>query len=139
MVGRHPRTILIAALLSAMISTASAASASPPGPPMSDEGVTNLALQWFRQMQAGTIDRSEYTAGYNAQLTDAAVTEMSRHLDQYGASPVAAQILTERALPDQTLYAVKLLFPRGDAASFLLGLNTNGKITGIVVMTLAGN
>jgi hypothetical protein len=106
---------------------------------MSDQGVTDLALQWFKQMQAGIIDRSEYATGYSVQLTDDAVKEMSRHLNQYGAPPIGARILRERALPDQTLYAVKLLFPRGDAASFLLGLDANGKITGIAIMTLAGN
>ena len=139
MIGRCPGVVITAALLTAAIGPAPAAPAVPPGPPMSDEGVTNLALQWFKQTQAGTIERSEYAAGYSAQLTDDAVREMSRNLNQYGASPTGARILTERALPDQTLYAVKLLFPRGDTASVLLGLDTNGKITGIVVMTLAGN
>ena len=49
-----------------------------------------LALQWFAQMQAGKIDRTQYTAAYSAQLTDDAVQAMSRHLNQYGASPIVA-------------------------------------------------
>jgi len=34
---------------------------------------------------------------------------------------------------------VKLVFPRGDAASLLLGLNTEGKLTGISLMSMAGD
>jgi hypothetical protein len=46
-----------------------------------------LALQWFVQMQAGKIDRTQYTAAYGAHLTDDAVQAMSHQLNQYGASP----------------------------------------------------
>ena len=35
--------------------------------------IPTFALQWFAQMQAGKIDRTQYTAAYGAQLTDAAV------------------------------------------------------------------
>jgi hypothetical protein len=52
-----------------------------------------FALQWFAQMQAGKIDRTEYTAEYGAQLTDAAVQAMSHQLNQYGASPLRAEIM----------------------------------------------
>jgi len=34
---------------------------------------------------------------------------------------------------------VKLLFPRGDAASLLLAFNAEGKITGINLMSMAGD
>jgi hypothetical protein len=34
---------------------------------------------------------------------------------------------------------VKLIFPRGDAASLLFGFDTEGKITGVVAMSLAGD
>jgi hypothetical protein len=34
---------------------------------------------------------------------------------------------------------VKLTFPRGDAASRLFGFNAEGKITGIALMSMAGD
>ena len=43
-----------------------------------DDSVKDLALQWFLQMQAGQMDRTQLTDAYSAQLTDHAVQEMSR-------------------------------------------------------------
>jgi hypothetical protein len=34
---------------------------------------------------------------------------------------------------------VKIVFPRGDAASLMMGLNADGKITGISLMSMAGD
>lgn len=104
-----------------------------------EEGVKALALQWFLQMQAGKIDRTQYTPAYGALLTDDAVKAMSHHLNQYGASPMRAEILQKRSVGTQTFYLVKLLFPRGDAASILFGLNPQGKITAISIVTMAGD
>ena len=104
-----------------------------------EDGVKALALQWFLQMQAGKIDRAQYTAAYGAMLTDDAVKAMSRHLNQYGASPTRAEILQSRSTGTQTFYMVKLLFPRGDAASILFGLDSDGKITAISIVTMAGD
>ena len=42
-------------------------------------------------------------------------------------------------LDTQTFYQVKLIFPRGDAASLLFGFNAEGKITGIGIMSMAGD
>ena len=86
-----------------------------------------FALQWFAQMQAGKIDRTQYTAAYGAQLTDAAVQAMSHHLNEYGASPIRAEIMQKRSVDNQTFYKVKLVFPRGDAASLLFGFDVGGQ------------
>jgi hypothetical protein len=87
--------------------------------------------------------RARSTAGntqaYGAQLTDDAVQAMSHQLNQYGVSPMRAEIMQKRAIDNQTFYEVKLIFPRGDAASLLFGFDTEGKITGIVVMSVAGD
>jgi hypothetical protein len=64
---------------------------------------------------------------------------MARKLKQYGATPMGAQVLRTRSFEDQTIYLVKLLFPRGDAAAMLVGVDTDGKITGIDFVTLAGD
>ena len=39
----------------------------------------------------------------------------------------------------QTFHVVKIHFPRGDAASFLMGFNDEGKITGLTLMSMAGD
>ena len=64
---------------------------------------------------------------------------MSHHLNEYGASPRSAEILQRRSVGTQTFYMVKLLFPRSDAASILFGLNPQGKITAISIVTMAGD
>ena len=98
-----------------------------------------VALQWFAQMQAGKIDRTQYTAAYGAQLTDAAVQAMSHQLNEYGASPIRAEIMQKRSVDNQTFYKVKLIFPRGDAASLLFGFDVEGKIIGVAIMSMAGD
>jgi hypothetical protein len=92
-------------------------------------------------MRTGQIDRTQLTSEYSTQLTDDAVKKMSAYLNEYkyGASPTGAQILRTRNIGEQTFYDVKLTFPRGDAASLLLGFNAEGKITGIALMSMAGD
>ena len=76
---------LMGALSAAGIGAAVAKSPLPavPASGPTDDKVAAFALQWFTQMQAGKIDRTQYTATYGAQLTDGAVQDMSRHLNQY--------------------------------------------------------
>lgn len=130
--------MIVAAALSMAIVSACADSAPPAGVPTED-GMKVLALQWYAQMQAGKIDRKQYTTAYAAQLTDDAVQAMSRHLNQYGASPLRAEIMKKREIDNQTFYQVKLIFPRGDATSLLFGFDADGKITGIAIESLAGD
>ena len=134
------RIALVAVLLAGSTVAAFAGSPPPPGGPP-ESRVEILALEWFERMRTGQIDRTQLTADYSAQLTDAAVQAMSRYLKEhaYGSSPTGAQVLRTRASGEQTFYVVKLAFPRGDAASLLLGFNSDGKITGISLMSMAGD
>ena len=136
--GRIVGIILVAALSIAGVTTALSDPAQPSGVP-SEDSMKVLALRWFAQIQAGKIDRTQYTAAYGAQLTDDAVQELSRKFNQYGAAPLRAEIMQKRTIDDQIFYQVKLVFPRGDAASLVFGFDTEGKITGVVVMSLAGD
>jgi len=104
-----------------------------------DGDVTAFALHVFAQLQAGQIDRSQLTKEYSAHLADAEVRELAHKLNEYGASPIGAEVMRRHATDDQTLYLVKLLFPRGDAAAMLLGLNADGKITGVSMLSMAGD
>jgi hypothetical protein len=108
---------------------------------LTEKSVEAIALQWFEQMRTGHIDRTQLTAEYSTQLTDDAVQKMSAYLNEYkyGASPTGAQILRTRTIGEQAFYDVKLTFPRGDAASLLFGFTTGGKITGIALMSMAGD
>jgi hypothetical protein len=107
----------------------------------SEDRVKAVALEWFAKMRTGQIDRAQLAAEYDAQLTDDAVNGMSQYLSayQYDTSPRGATVLLTRSLNDQTFHVVKIAFPRGDAASLMLGFNANGKITGITLMSMAGD
>jgi hypothetical protein len=131
---------LVAALLTGSVAAALAGSRPPSSVP-TETSVETLALEWFAKMRTGQIDRTQLAADYSAQLTDDAVQAMSRYLKEYeyGASPTGAQVLKTRTIGEQTFYVVKLVFPRGDAASLLLGFNAEGKITGISLMSMAGD
>ena len=131
---------LVASLLTGSVAAALAGS-PPPSSVRTESSVEALALEWFAKMQTGQIDRTQLAADYSAQLSDDAVQAMSRYLKEhdYGAPPTGAQVLKTRTIGEQTFYAVKLVFPRGDAASLLLGFNAQGKITGISLMSMAGD
>ena len=131
---------LLAALLTGSVATA-LAGFPPPSSAPTENSVETLALEWFAKMRTGQIDCTQLAADYSAQLTDDAVQAMSRYLKEYeyGASPTGAQVLKTRTIGEQTFYVVKLVFPRGDAASLLLGFNAEGKITGISLMSMAGD
>ena len=135
---RLRRLTLVAVLL---IVTVAAPLADPilPANAPAQEDVKALALGWYAQMQAGQLDRTQLTAAYSAQLTDDAVRAMTRNVNLYGASPTRAEILQSRTMGDQKFYLVKLIFPRGDAASLLIGFDAEGKITGINFMSMAGD
>lgn len=124
--------ILATALLVGPV--AAAATAAP-----AQVSVTDWAMQWFKEMQAGRTDRSQYTPAYRSQVTDNAVKAMSHALNEYGASPVRAEIVQTRKIGEQTFYVVKFVFPRGDATSLLFGFDMAAKITAVGVGGLAGD
>jgi hypothetical protein len=135
---RRIRWLALVVALAVGHAASAADAAQPPSLPTEDR-MRAFALQWYTQMQAGKIDRTQYTAAYGAQLTDAAVQAMSHHLNEYGASPIRAEIMQKRSVDNQTFYQVKLVFPRGDAASLLFGFDVEGKITGVAIMSMAGD
>jgi hypothetical protein len=50
-------------------------------------------------------------------VTDNAVKAMSHALNDYGASPLRAEIVQRQKSGGQTFYVVKFVFPRGDATT----------------------
>jgi len=131
--------IILAVTLSIATTAAGHADPTPPAGVPTEDDMKAFALQWFAQMQAGKIDRTQYTVAYGAQLTDDAVQAMSHHLNEYGAPRRRAEIMQKRSVDNQTFYKVKLIFPRGDSASLLFGFDVEGKITGVAIMSMAGD
>jgi hypothetical protein len=70
---------------------------------------------------------------------DDVVQAMSRQVKLYGASPTGAQVPRSRTIDDQAFYLVKRLFPRADFGAMLFGFNAEGKITGIDIVSMAGD
>jgi hypothetical protein len=133
------RDIIMVVVLSIVTAADGLADPTPQAGVPTEDGMKAFALQWFAQMQLGKIDRTQYTSTYGAQLTDEAVQAMSHQLNEYGAPPLRAEIMQKRSVDNQTFYKVKLIFPRGDAASLLFGLDVEGKITGVAIMSMAGD
>jgi hypothetical protein len=133
------RGILLAVTLSIATTAAGLADPTPAADVPTEDGMKAFVLRWFGQIQVGKIDRTQYTAAYGAQLTDNAVQALSHHLNEYGASPLRAEIMLKRSVDNQTFYKVKLIFPRGDSASILFGFDLEGKITGVAIMSMAGD
>jgi hypothetical protein len=109
--------LLICAFLTCGI-VAAPANAASPASVATDEAVAAFALQWYEQMQAGKFDRAQYADTYGAQLTPGAVRAMSQHLNQYGASPLRAEIMKERSVENQKFYLVKFIFPAAMRRAF---------------------
>jgi hypothetical protein len=120
------RDIIMVVVLSIVTAADGLADPTPQAGVPTEDGMKAFALQWFAQMQLGQIDRTHYTSTYGAQLTDEAVQAMSHQLNEYGAPPLRAEIMQKRSVDNQTFYKVKLIFPRGDAASLLFGLDVEG-------------
>src|ERR1700722_1488543 len=133
------RDIIMVVVLSIVTAADGLADPTPQAGVPTEDGMKAFALQWFAQMLLGKIDRTQYTSTYGAQLTDEAVQAMSHQLNQYGAPPLGAEIMQKRSVDNQTFYKVKLIFPRGDAASLLFGLDVEGKITGVAITSMAGD
>jgi hypothetical protein len=104
-------------------------------------GVEALALHWFAKMREGTIDRTQLAPEYSAHLTNHAIEQMSHYMKRYefGHLPLEAHVMQTRETPSQRIHLVKIHFPRGDAASVMIGLNADDKITGVMLMSMAGD
>ena len=92
-------------------------------------------------MRSGEIDRSQLAPEYSAHLTDHAIEQMSRYMKRYqfGHAPLEAHVMQTREAGAQKIHLVKIHFPRGDAASLMIGVNSDDKVTGLTLMSMAGD
>jgi hypothetical protein len=114
---------------------------TPPADTQIEATFEAFVLSWFEQMRTGQIDRSRLSPEHNAHLTDRAVKHLSEYLRAYefGASPIGVNVLRSHSAGEQTFHLTKVLFPRGDAASLLFGFNQDVKVTGVSLMSMAGD
>jgi hypothetical protein len=80
-------------------------------PAPTEASVTFVGDAMVQGEQAGRTYRSQYAPPYRAQVTDDAVTAMSHAFNQYGASPLRAEIVQTRKSGEQTFYVVKIPLP----------------------------
>ena len=130
--------LLIALLLAVPLASARADETTPAAA-LASGALTTWAMHWFAEMMAGRTDRSQYSAAFAPQVTDAAVARISHDLNTYGAAPLRAEIVQTKKDGDQTFATVKFVFPRGDATSLLFGFDSAGKITAVGVGGMAGD
>lgn len=135
---REAASLLIVLLAFAAVEMARA-DETPTAAVPTGEALTTWAMRWFTDIQAERTDRSLYAPDFVAEVTDAAVAQMSHDLNRYGAVPLRAEIVQTKKEGDQTFTILKFVFPRGDATSLLFGFDPAGKITGIAVGGIAGD
>jgi hypothetical protein len=98
------------------------------------------SADWCARGVGGAAARETKTQ-YRSADRLAGIRHMSRFLREYefGASPLGAHVMRKHEIGEQTFYPTKILFPRGDAASLLFGFNSAGKVTGVSLMSMAGD
>jgi hypothetical protein len=124
----------------ALTGAAAASAQTPPSPaPAPSEAAgpsaKALALQWFRALQAGRVDRTKLTKEYSDHLSDSDIVNMSRYLKPYGDAR-EVDVLLSRTVGNQTFYEYKLIFSRGDALAMLMGFDRDGKITAVTFSSM---
>jgi hypothetical protein len=102
---------LLAALLTGLIAPAFGDQTTP-----STDSVKTFALEWFKHLQAGQIDRTQMTTAFSEHLSDEAVKEMSRYLKSYGPA-TEDEIVQSLLVKDHTVVVFDL---RGMGLSSLI-------------------
>jgi hypothetical protein len=137
--SRVAASVLIALLAANPVANARAGAASAATAPMDANALAAWAMHWFTEIMAGRTDRSLYAVDFAPQVTDEVVARMSHDLNEYGTAPLRAEIVRTAKEGDQTVAAIKFVFPRGDVTSLLFGFDAAGKITGVAVGGMAGD
>lgn len=134
---------VVVRFLATMILSAGLAPSLAAGAPtaLAAERVQKSAVEWFDRMRTGQIDRTQLSADFNAQLTDATVETTSRFLQAHGyvEPPTAAKLVGTRTAGDETLYTVKLYFAHGNATNLQISVDDNGKFSDISLLSANGD
>jgi|SRR5579871_1827971 len=138
-----------AALLAATIAATPPAIQPPGGPPpqpgdtpppmsapaaaaTADPAMLARAKNWFGQLQAGKIDRSQLTTTANTALTDDKIAGVSQAISGLG-SP-ASFVQTSGGQQGNVSYAIYLLtFANGTKLNLFFAVDSQGKVEGLQI------
>lgn len=121
--------MLIALTVTTVI--AQVASPSPAPAAASDAAVTARAKDWFHQIQAGKIDRSQLDDKMNAALTDSMVTNVSAQVAPLG-NPSAFRLSRKMTQGNVSVYIFQVQFPSVTLYE-AFGIDPDGKIAGLTL------
>jgi hypothetical protein len=114
----------------------------PGGPPQpvsaptaaatADPAILARAKNWFAQLQAGKIDRSQLATTANAALTDAKIATVSQAISGLGSPATFVQ--TNAGQQGNISYAIYLLtFGNGTKLNFFFAVDSQGKVEGLQI------
>lgn len=111
---------------------ATSPTSAPTAAPEENSAITARVRHEFEALQSGTIDRSHYTSVANAELTDIALTDLSKLFGPYG-QPTAVYYRGKKAEgPGAFDYYYTFDFDEGTLA-ITLALDATNKIGGLAV------
>jgi hypothetical protein len=106
-----------------------------PGPPQSatpspnDMQMLARAKNWFAQLQAGKIDRSQLAPGMGS-LSDEQVANVSTQIKSLG-TPVTFEQQQTMVQNDTSVALYLLTFGNGKKLDFIFAVNSQGKVAGL--------
>jgi hypothetical protein len=123
--------MLIALPVTTVIAQAATAapSAAPAAP--TDAAVTARAKDWFHQIQANKIDRSQLDDKMNAALTDAVLAQVSVQIAPLG-NPSAFTLSRKMTQDSVSVYVFQVQFPSITLVE-MFALDPDGKIAGLYI------
>jgi D-alanyl-D-alanine carboxypeptidase len=121
----------VAAVIAQAASTAAPAAPAPPATEAGDAAVTARAKDWFHQIQAGKIDRSQLDDKMNAALTDSTVAQVSTQIAPLG-NPSAFTLSKKITQGSVTAYVFAVQFPSITLYE-TFALDPDGKIAGLLL------
>jgi membrane-bound lytic murein transglycosylase B len=107
----------------------SPAASSAASPAAEDPAVTAAVKKQFLDWQAGKVDRADYNAQANAQLTDAVIAQVSPQLQALGP-PVKFTFMDRMVKDDNRIYIYGVDTAKAKV-QMLYALDSAGKISGI--------
>lgn len=114
----------ILALLDPAVATRAPA---PPRVPLDDPGIAALAIDVFRELQRGSIDRTRFSAAGNRAFPDEVVTALGTEFAELG-TPVASTLRDRHYVGNLQSFDYRLHFAAFDVDE-VLTLDRDGKIS----------
>jgi hypothetical protein len=106
--------------------SATTASASP------DPAILARAKTFYHALASGVVDRTQLNAQANAKLTDQTVKDVAAKLSPFG-DPVTFDYVKSARQGESTLYAYLLGFRNGQKLQFVIGFDSQGKVSALAI------